>query len=100
MKLYNLSLTEYYSDTYKITDENGYIVTPKGGDKVMAIADKSLYKEGAKLYIATYDKDGLLSGVKSADMSSVINTSTDTLEAPEGGNAKAFLWDNTLKPIE
>ena len=100
MKLYNLSLTEYYSDTYKITDENGYIVTPKGGDKVMAIADKSLYKEGAKLYIATYDKDGLLSGVKSADMSSVINTSTDTLEVPEGGNVKAFLWDNTLKPIE
>lgn len=100
MKLYNLSLTEYYSDTYKITDENGYIVTPKGGDKVMAIADKSLYKEGAKLYIATYDKDGLLSGVKSADMSSVINTSTDTLEVPEGGNAKAFLWGNTLKPIE
>lgn len=100
MKLYNLSLTEYYNDTYMITDENGYVITPKDGDKVMAIADKSLYKEGAKLYLAVYDKNGILSGVKSADMSSVINTSTDTLEVPEGGAAKVFLWDNMLKPIK
>lgn len=100
MKLYNLSLTEYFNDTYKVTDENGYIITPKGGDKVMAIADKSLYKEGAKLCLAVYDKNGILSGIKCANMSNVINTSTDTLEVPEDGEAKVFLWDNMLKPIE
>lgn len=101
MKLYSTILDEYYSGTVSITDKNGYAANPNTPGEVMAIADASFAAMGAeKLYIAAYDSAGRLSAVNAAEVEENANTSTGLVTIPECGYAKAFLWDNSMRPIK
>lgn len=99
MKLYSLGLTENYTDTFKITDASGDITDALPGSEVMAIADKSLYSEDAKIYLAAYGENGELQNISITKLSALTNTATDLMTVPENGSVKAFLWDKNMNPI-
>ena len=76
----------------KITDENVVLtITPTDGtiDKIAT----------SKLYVAEYDGEGQLIGIKLGENQNVDGKLIITAEAPKTDNFKLMLWDKTNNPI-
>lgn len=76
----------------KITDENVVLtITPTDGtiDKIAT----------SKLYVAEYDGEGQLIGIKLGENQNVDGKLIITAESPKTDNFKLMLWDKTNNPI-
>lgn len=76
----------------KITDENVVLtITPTDGtiDKIAT----------SKLYVAEYDGEGQLIGIKLGENQNVDGKLIITVESPKTDNFKLMLWDKTNNPI-
>ena len=76
----------------KITDENVVLtITPTDGtiDKIAT----------SKLYVAEYDGEGQLTGIKLGENQNVDGKLIITAESPKTDNFKLMLWDKTNNPI-
>ena len=84
----------------RVVDENGDALSElKAGTAVHAVFDDE-YTGSAALYMAVYNKDGVLTDIKTASGTEGSGIETDSVIPGDNTEAiKLFLWDNTQKPF-